>query len=225
MNSLLTLNAGRVLRSRLVEAPGSFGERSRLRRWETFRTCFPDAGQMRVIDLGGTTESWIRAPVRPLHVCVLNLAPADREPPEWITPIQGDACAPPEALLRERFDLVFSNSLIEHVGGHFRRAALADAIARLASRHWVQTPYRYFPIEPHWLFPGFQFLPLAARAWLSHRWPLMHTRAGTQASALAASLEIELLSRTEMTFYFPDSRILDERVGPLTKSLIAIKLT
>ena len=27
----------------------------------------------------------------------------------------------------------------------------------------MQTPYRYFPIEPHWLFPGMQFLPLPVR--------------------------------------------------------------
>ena len=27
----------------------------------------------------------------------------------------------------------------------------------------VQIPYRYFPIEPHWLFPGLQFLPQRAR--------------------------------------------------------------
>ncbi len=37
---------------------------------------------------------------------------------------------------------------------------------------WVQTPYRYFPIEPHWIFPGFQFLPLSARTEISRRWPL-----------------------------------------------------
>ena len=34
----------------------------------------------------------------------------------------------------------------------------------LAQLHWVQTPYRYFPVEPHFLFPGFQFLPLTVRA-------------------------------------------------------------
>ena len=61
------------------------------------------------------------------------------------------------------YDVVFSNSLLEHVGGHAQRAALAREVRSLAPRHWVQTPYRYFPLEPHWLFPGMQF-PLEAQA-------------------------------------------------------------
>lgn len=63
------------------------------------------------------------------------------------------------------FDLVYSNSVIEHVGGHARSCDFAGMVKTLARRHWgVQTPYRYFSIEPHWLFPGLQFLPQSARA-------------------------------------------------------------
>lgn len=51
------------------------------------------------------------------------------------------------------FGLVYSNSLIEHLGGHARRAAFAEQVRSLAPRHWVQTPYRYSLIKPHWLVP------------------------------------------------------------------------
>ena len=82
----------------------------------------------------------------------------------WLHNVLGDACDLPSALRGQRFDLVFSNSVIEHVGGHSRRAAFADSVHALSDHHWVQTPYRYFPLEPHFLFPGFQFLPLRAKA-------------------------------------------------------------
>jgi hypothetical protein len=95
----------------------------------------------------------------------------------------------------------------------------------LAPRHWVQTPYRYFPIEPHWLFPGFQFLPLAARAQLSQRWPLQHSRSANRDEGLRSAMQVELVSRTEMAFYFPDSTIRSERMLGAVKSLIATKTT
>jgi hypothetical protein len=121
------------------------------------------------------------------------------------------------------YDLVFSNSVIEHVGGHAQRVRFADSVHNLAQRHWVQTPYRYFPIEPHWLFPAFQFLPLSARAEVSRRWPLAHTLSSTREEGLRGAMSVELLSQTEMGFYFPHSRIVRERLLGAVKSLIALK--
>jgi hypothetical protein len=119
-------------------------------------------------------------------------------------------------------DLVFSNSLIEHLGGPARRAQFADVVYGLAPRHWIQTPYRYFPIEPHWLFPGFQFLPLNARGWLTRRWPLTHTTSKDPDEAIETALSVDLLSVTEMRHLFPESSIVHERLGPMTKSIVAV---
>ena len=81
----------------------------------------------------------------------------------YITAVKGDACDLPELLHGENYDFVYSNSLLEHVGGHVQRQKLAESVHSLANRHWIQTPYRYFPIEPHWVFPAFQWLPYEAR--------------------------------------------------------------
>jgi hypothetical protein len=118
---------------------------------------------------------------------------------------------------------VFSNSVIEHVGGHAQRQRFAEAVHKLADRHWVQTPYRYFPIEPHWLFPGFQFLPMSARAQISYRWPLAHTRSASVDDGLAEAMSVELLSRAEMSYYFPHAEIQVERLLGAVKSLIAVR--
>ena len=212
-----------ALRNRVVDAPGSLGERRRARRWELFRHEFGEIESMSVIDLGGTVDAWVRAPLRPASVHVVNLEPQSGETPTWIRADQADACDLPAPIAGGSYDLVFSNSVIEHVGGHAQRMRFADAVHKLASRHWVQTPYRYFPVEPHWLFPGFQFLPLTIRAGISCRWPLSHTPTKSREDGLRAALGVELLSRSEMAFYFPDSTLRFERMAGAVKSLIAVK--
>ncbi len=213
----------RSVRERFVDSPTSLGAKARARRWEWFQQDFPDIGSMSVIDLGGRPESWLRAPVRPARVHVVNLEEPPAETPDWISAEQGDACELPDHVRKGEYDLVFSNSVLEHVGGHERRTRFAEAVHELAPRHWVQTPYRYFPVEPHFLFPGFQFLPLAARVSIVRRWPLVHTPPQDRATALRVALWVELLSRTEMAHYFPHSTVRVERLGGLAKSLIAVK--
>ncbi|TKA11617.1 SAM-dependent methyltransferase [Actinacidiphila oryziradicis] len=203
--------------------PGSLAHRARARRWAELQKRFPALGEMRVLDLGGVPESWRLAPVRPVEVVTVNLDSRILSADEpGVTPLVGDACAPPVRLRAERFDLVYSNSLFEHVGGHANRLRLAETVHRMSGRHWIQTPNRYFPIEPHWVFPGFQFLPVRARAEVSRHWPFGNIRSASFASAVDDVAWVELLSATEMRQYFPDSEIWRERIAGLPKSLVAV---
>jgi len=213
----------RGLRTRIVDAPDSWGARRRMRRWNWLVETFPGLDQMSVIDLGGSVESWRRSPVRPKHVHVVNLEEQPGEVPAWAEVDYGDACELPERIASRRYDLAFSNSVIEHVGGHERRLRFAKAIRTLADAYWVQTPYRYFPVEPHWVAPGAQYLPLAVRTQVVRRWPLVHTRPKDRADALESAMWTELVDRTQMRYYFPDAVLRSERVLGLTKSLIAIR--
>jgi hypothetical protein len=150
---------------------------------------------------------------------------AGRPEAEWISAVGGDACDPPSELVDRRFDLVYSNSVIEHVGGHERREAFARSVHALGEHRWIQTPNRYFPVEPHWLFPGFQWLPAAGRVRASHRWPIGHysrRRHLPERDRVSDVLAVELVSVAELSFYFPSSDIVRERALGLTKSLIAI---
>lgn len=206
--------------------PGSLAHAARAKRWRMLLRCFPDLAEMCVLDLGGTPDAWRTAPVRPARVVIVNLDPSiARHAEAGITPVVGDACKPllPAHLAAQRFDLVYSNSVIEHVGGHYRRLQFAENVHKYADHHWVQTPYRYFPIEPHWLFPGMQWLPFRARVVVSHRWPHGHfPRAGLE-QATRNVQEVELLSAAEMRSYFLDSSIWFERFAGLPKSLVARK--
>jgi hypothetical protein len=88
----------------------------------------------------------------------------------------------------------------------------------------VQTPNRYFPIEPHFLFPGFQFLPERAKVFMLKRFRLgWFPRAKTDEEALGYAREITLLSRRQFSQLFPDGRIIDERFAGLVKSFTAVR--
>jgi hypothetical protein len=214
----------RVRRALATSSGGSVSSRARSRRWQLFAQRFPDLAEIRVLDLGGTVQPWVAAPVQPRSVVVVNLDRQASSPP-WITAVVGDACALPRSVAEMDFDLVYSNSVIEHVGGHLQRQAFADTVAGAADLHWVQTPYRYFPVEPHWVFPLLQFLPVAARAQVARRWRLGHRHVPREArrEAVASVLGVELLSRVEMSYYFPASDLVVERYGGLVKSLISVK--
>jgi hypothetical protein len=102
-----------------------------------------------------------------------------------------------------------------------QRRAAAE-MQRVGRRWFVQTPNRHFPIEPHFLFPFFQYLPIEARAYL-----LSKTRLGWMArvpdrhEARKVVEGVRLLDRDEMRELFPGSAILEERFAGLVKSFVA----
>lgn len=211
----------------IVDGPTSLGSRARARRWRQLLDTFPDLQNMSVLDMGGTVEFWLRAPVQPRSVHVVNVEdPPDAPLPHWLRADVADVCNPPLGLLDEGgYDIAVSNSVIEHVGGDQQRAAFAQVAARCAPRMWVQTPYRFFPIEPHWVCPFLQFMPLAMRARVAMWWPLVHTRPVDFNEAVESLMATELIDITAMRRYFPDAEIRYERALGLVKSVIAVRLS
>jgi len=70
------------------------------------------------------------------------------------------------------FDLVFSNSVIEHLFTWENQVKMANEVMRVGNNHFIQTPNFWFPIEPHFVFPFFQFLPKPAKILLMLRFRL-----------------------------------------------------
>lgn len=209
-------------RNALPVGLGRVSSGARQRRGAMLRERFPELAEMNVLDIGGTLRSWMAGEVHPARLVILNVLPhVGAEPPSWVEYHVGDACDPPTDL--GKYDLVFSNSVIEHVGGYHRRRRFAETVALHGSQHWVQTPHRMFPLEPHYMFPGAQWLPPAVTAKLSLRWPWGNRHPQEWGEALNAALSLELVSTAEMRLLFPDSEIVTERLAGLPKSLIAVR--
>ena len=113
------------------------------------------------------------------------------------------------------FGAVFSSSTIEHVPKELQEL-FASEIRRVGQRYFVQTPNRYFPIEPHYQFPLFQFLPHRVQRALNKRFSLGWRQKGHWE-------EVNLLAARQLRRLFPDAEIHRERVFGLTKSLMAVR--
>ncbi|WP_095044289.1 class I SAM-dependent methyltransferase [Candidatus Promineifilum breve] len=176
-----------------------------------------------ILDVGGTQDFWERMDFLDeagIHITILNLEP---QPVRFsgFTSIIGDATN--LALFADdAFDVVFSNSVIEHVGDNKKQRRMAEEVQRVGRRYFVQTPNYYFPIEPHYLFPGFQWLPLEWRAWLLHHYDLgWYQRHETRQQARESVGSVSLLRKGEFASLFPAGRLYEEKVFGLTKSFVA----
>ena len=149
-----------------------FSEKRRARRMRVFATRMNIRPNLRILDLGGTTWIWSHLDV-PLDITLLNLEYANRQPPRHDLHTFrfeiGDACDV-RRFADKSFDIVFSNSVIEHVGDRERRKAFAAEARRLADAYWIQTPAKSFPIEAHTGMPFWWYYPEPLKRYLLGRW-------------------------------------------------------
>ncbi len=214
--------------------------RARAKRTRIFLEHFEIREDSRVLDLGSENGAHIASvlagtPICPEHVHIADIdecAIAEGRRRFGFTPVH----IPESGRLPfddGYFDVVYCSSVIEHVtvpkdeiwtlrnGAEFKRRAwahqqdFAREIARLGKGYFVQTPCKSFPFESHSWLPFAAYVPRPAlipllsmtnRVWVKRTTPDWH-----------------LLSEAEMRKLFPDAKIVKERLGGLTKSLMAIR--
>jgi hypothetical protein len=205
----------------------SFVNRLRDRRLRFFDARLRALGlsHVRMLDVGGYERFWTARGyhLRPdLDITILNLSAEPTHSPNMRS-IAGDACDMRQFADNE-FDVVFSNSVIEHLHTSDRQRAMAREVRRVGRFHFVQTPNRHFPIEPHFLLPCFQFLPRTIQQAVLTKTPLSRDGRMSPHAAAAVLDEIRLLSRQEFQRLFQTSRIYEERVLGVTKSFTAYSM-
>jgi Methyltransferase domain len=207
--------------------PSSTASRFRRARFQHFADLLRALpAPVRILDVGGTASFWhMHRDMLPaqVQVTLLNQIFETRSDAGWIRHVEGDGRWM-TMFARDEFDVCFSNSVLEHVGTLYDQVYMAREIRRVARAYFVETPNKWFPLEPHFLVPCWQFLPSWARARM-----LMRTDIGCVGQvqdyllAKATVESIRLLTARELRWLFPEAQLLHEKFGPFTKSLIAIR--
>jgi hypothetical protein len=208
--------------------PGSLSVRLRRRRFALFaqlvREC-PDRQRVRVLDIGGDPWYWqqmITYLPPQVEVVLLNLVRYEETGDPRITSVAGDARHLSQFGARA-FEVVHANSLIEHLGSWGEQMRAAAEMRRVGWAYFVQTPNRYFPLEPHFLLPFFQFYPQPLRVFLARSLQPGWYRTRRVEAAIEDARSIRLLSAGDLQRLFPDGQLWRERLWGLTKSFVVYR--
>lgn len=168
----------------------------------------------KILDLGGLPSMWGDA-AHQFEITIVNLPDAlskEQHAPGPCRMLEGDATNLRDLFEDQTFDIVFSNSVIEHVGDVTQQQAFANEVRRLGKAYWIQTPSNYFPIEAHTGVPFYWQMSESRRQRLQETWeqqlPLW--------SEMVRSTRV--LTRSQMEALFPDSQIFVERKFGFEKS-------
>lgn len=204
-----------------------FNRQFRPRRIRALKAMLPQIERegTRILDLGGTAQWWQDVAPGTRDITIVNI---DHRHEAEVTAagyrfVCADACELP--FDDGQFDLVVSNSVIEHVGDAARQARFAAEMRRCGRALYMQTPNRGFPVEPHLIALGLHWLPAAWQRRLVRRasiWGWVARPSQAQIDEFIASTR--LLDRREVARMFPDCQIAAESVLGLAKSFIAVRL-
>jgi hypothetical protein len=194
----------------------------RRRRMAAFASRMGITAATRVLDIGGTPDCWELLKVKPRLTLVNMPRAGEALGAQWVA---ADGCALPFG--DGAFDVVFSNSVIEHVGAIDRQRRFAAEVRRVGRAYWVQTPNRWFPVEQHLLTPLVHWLP---KRWQQHvipRWNLWSALVPARPDQRRFYVEhylrdVRLLGVRDLRLLFPGAQILRERFCGWTKSLLVV---
>ena len=130
----------------------------RKKRMANFLTRIRPKLNERILDVGGTVFNWKLINYEG-NVTILNLSKPSgchlgSDKYEFIVG-DGTKLDFPD----NSFSVVFSNSVIEHLGTYEKQKMFALEARRVGKRLWIQTPAKNFCIEPHYITPFVHFFP------------------------------------------------------------------
>ena len=183
--------------------------------------CSEFESPVKVIDLGGSDYYWKNLPgaeIERFRITIVNKD--DQSEGLNINFIKHDV-RDLSFIKDKEFDIVFSNSLIEHISNDEELKKLADEIRRIGKKYFIQTPNYYFPVEPHFLFPFFQFLPENIKVNLAMKHSLGWFEKQTDIDKAKEIVNsVRLLKEKELRVLFPGCKIYKEKYFLLNKSFI-----
>lgn len=213
--------------------------RAREKRSSIFCSIFHLDEDTKILDLGSENGANINAVLKDTNISETNVYIADIN--EDVVAEGNKLFGYHPVLINESeplpfpddfFDIVYCSSVIEHVtvlkekvwtvssGIQFKNESLkrqemfASEIKRLGKQYFVQTPYKYFPVESHSWLPFIGWLPRWLQVPLLHFTNLFWVK--------KTSPDWYLLNKTELSELFQEANIIDEKFFGITKSIMAV---
>lgn len=199
-------------------------KRFRAQRLLAFAKAYPDLSKLSVLDVGGSPAVWAllkeQFDLAPNHLVLLNNNPKELRSCSYET-ILADARQIP--FLDQSFNLVFSNSVIEHIGNEHDQFQFVKECERVGKEIYIQTPNRWFPLEPHIYAVFIHWLPKFWYKKLLFLSALYVFYIPTRNAAMKTNEMVDgtnLLSLQQVQKLFPEKTIEVERAFGLAKSFV-----
>jgi len=195
-----------------IENSNSITTKIRQENFRIFKTLALSYNRkVKILDLGGTQEYWEMMKYTDpnlIEITLINLDDTRVTLPNFslvkMNVLDLD-------ISKLECDIIFSHSLIEHISNKER---FAKMIRDSGKSYFIQTPNKYFPIEPHFLVPLFQFFPIWLKFWYIETF---------RKESLHEVESINLLSRGDLMKLFPNSTISGRKIFGLTQSFVITK--
>ncbi len=178
-----------------------------------------------ILDVGGNIFDWSLVKGKP-KITILNIKLPRNYGLEYKNNVKfvlGNGLNLP--FRNNSFDIGYSNSAIEHLETLEKQKQFAKEIMRVGKNIFVQTPNKYFFIEPHLLTPFIHYLPKGVQRKLLGNftiWGLIR-RPSQQYCTNHVIDKIRLLSYKELRLVFPDCSVIKEKVLFFAKSFYIIQ--
>ena len=208
----------------------SFVNQFRQKRFELLKNGIEKLIQkdhFKILDIGGDIQYWKNIgwqhPACKIHLLNLYESKVPENETDQFSSSVGNGLS--LEYKKGEVDLIFSNSVIEHVGSYANQQIFANEVRRVSDKYIVQTPSIWFPLEPHSLIPLFQFLPHPIRALLIMTFNINYfPKAKTYKAAIKVSHSTLMFTHKRFKQLFPEAEIQVERFLGIPKSYTAIKL-
>ena len=146
-----------------IENKNSITNKIRRENFEVLKTLISSYNRkVKILDLGGTQEYWEMMNFTDpnlIDVILVNFGDIKVTLPNFKF-VKSDVFD--LNLLAIDCDIIFSHSLIEHVD----HEKFSKMIRYFNKSYFIQTPNKYFPIEPHFMIPLLQFMPTWLKYWI-----------------------------------------------------------
>jgi len=195
----------------------------RKKRMARFVNTVSPSAETDVLDVGGGAYNWDLISAK-FKVTLLNLYKLKEmlSAHGYCDFVVGDGTA--LTYSDNSFDIVYSNSVMEHLYTWEKQRKFASALNRVWKRLGVQTPAKSFFIEPHLITQFVLYLPKIWQRHLLQNFTVWGWIARLDQKHIDQFLnEVRLLTYYEMKLLFPDCIIEKEKFLFFTKCYVAVR--